>query len=110
MAPQHLSPCKIGARASTGVSGFTTKARGHWENRKQYPNDNDNCVQKWWGGETCELIKFICRTLTGKRESSERFPSYNQEIFMVISGAKCDHTNKIKKRKEGTPEIKEASL
>lgn len=56
------------------------------------------------------MIKFICRTLTGKRESSERFPSYNQEIFMVISGAKCDHTNKIKKRKEGTLEIKEVSL
>ena len=61
-------------------------------------------------GETCELIKFICRTLTGEHESSERFLSYNQEIFMVISGAKGDHTNIIKKRKEGTPDIKEASL
>lgn len=60
--------------------------------------------------ETCELIKFICRTLTGEHESSERFPSYNQEIFMTISGAKGDHTNIIKKRKEGTPGIKEASL
>ena len=64
----------------------------------------------WEGRETCELIKFICRTLTGEHESSERFPSYNQEIFMVISGAKGDHTNIIKKRKEGTPEIKEASI
>ena len=49
MVLQHLSPCKIGARASTGVSGFTTKARGRWENQKQYPNDNDKCVQKWGG-------------------------------------------------------------
>lgn len=56
------------------------------------------------------MIKFICRTLTGEHESSERFPSYNQEIFMTISGAKGDHTNIIKKRKEGTPGIKEASL
>lgn len=47
---QHLSPCKIGARASTGVRGFTTKARGHRENQKQYPNDSDKCVQKR-GGE-----------------------------------------------------------
>ena len=60
--------------------------------------------------ETCELIKFICRTLTGEHESSERFLSYNQEIFMAISGARGDRTNIIKKRQEGMPGIKEASL
>lgn len=51
----------------------------------------------------------LCRTLTRERESSKRFQSYNQEVFMAISGAKANNTNIIKKRKEGMPEIKEAS-
>ena len=51
MVLQPLSPCKIGARASTGVSGFTTKARGRWENQKQYPNDNDKQKRGGVGGE-----------------------------------------------------------
>lgn len=54
-------------------------------------------------------MKSVCRTLTREHESSERFQSYKQEVFMAISGAKGNNTNIIKKRKEGIPEIKEAS-
>ena len=54
-------------------------------------------------------MKSVYRTLTGERESSKRFQSYSQEVFMAISGAKGNKTNIIKKRKEGTPEIKGAS-
>lgn len=53
-------------------------------------------------------MKSVCRTLTREHESSEGFRSYNPEVFMVISGAKGNNTNIIKKRKEGTAEIKEA--
>lgn len=54
-------------------------------------------------------MESVCRTLTREHESSKRFQSYNQEVFMGISGAKANNTNIIKKRKEGIPEIKEAS-
>lgn len=54
-------------------------------------------------------MESVGRTLTREHESSERFQSFNQEVFMVISGAKANNTTIIKKRKEGTPEIKEAS-
>lgn len=54
-------------------------------------------------------MKSVWGTLSGEHESSKRFQSYNQEVFMVISGAEGNNTNIIKKRKEGIPEIKEAS-
>lgn len=54
-------------------------------------------------------MKSVSRTLTRTHESSNKFQSYNQEVFMVISGAEDNNTNIIKKRKEGIPEIKEAS-
>lgn len=54
-------------------------------------------------------MKSVSRTPTRAHESSNRFQSYNQEVFMVISGAEGNNTNTIKKRKEGIPEIKEAS-
>lgn len=54
-------------------------------------------------------MKSVSRTLTREHESSNEFQSYNQEVFMVISGAEGNNTNIIKKRKEGIPEIKEAS-
>lgn len=54
-------------------------------------------------------MKSVSRTLTREHESSNGFQSYNQEVFMVISGAEGNNTNIIKKRKEGIPEIKEAS-
>lgn len=54
-------------------------------------------------------MKSVCRTLTREHESSQRFQSYNPEVFMVISGAEGNNTNIIGKRKEGIPEIKEAS-
>lgn len=54
-------------------------------------------------------MESVCRTLTREHESPERFQSYNQEVFMAISGAKANNTNIIKKRKEGIPEIKETS-
>ena len=51
----HFSPCNIGTQASTQVSGFTTKARGHWENQKKHPSDSDNCAQIGEeNGESCE--------------------------------------------------------
>lgn len=42
---QPFLPCKIGAGAAIRVSGFTTEARGHWEDQKQYPSDNDSCAE-----------------------------------------------------------------
>lgn len=53
-------------------------------------------------------MKSVCRTLPGTHASSERFQSYSQEVFMAISGAEGNNTNIIKKRKEGTAEIKAA--
>lgn len=55
-------------------------------------------------------MKSVRRTLTEAHESSERFQSYNQEVFMAISGAKGNTTDIIKKRKEGMPEIKEPGI
>lgn len=55
-------------------------------------------------------MKSVHRTLTEAHESSERFQSYNQEVFMAISGAKGNTTDIIKKRKEGMPEIKEPGI
>lgn len=54
-------------------------------------------------------MKSVGRTLTREHESSKRFQSYNQEVFVAISGAEGNNTNIIKRREEGTTEIKEAS-
>jgi hypothetical protein len=53
-------------------------------------------------------MKSVYRTLRGTHESSERFQSHSQEVFMAISGAGGNNTNIIKKRKKGAAEIKVA--
>lgn len=55
-------------------------------------------------------MKSVCRTYAGKHESSERFQSYSQEVFMAISGTKGNNTNLIKRRKEGAGEMEEAGI